>query len=81
MQVFDVPDIALIKLSTRKGLFFDPKDNSPIIVTNSRGRKRKPNSKSLQQVLNKCSDELFLDFIRRCLDWNPLSRITPLEAL
>ena len=27
MQVFDVPDIALIKLSSRRSLFFDPKDN------------------------------------------------------
>jgi len=32
-------------------------------------------------MLNKCPDELFLDFIKRCLDWNPLSRMTPLEAL
>ena len=48
MQVFDVPDLALIKLSSRRSLFFDPKDNQPIIVANSRGRKRKPNSKTLQ---------------------------------
>ena len=81
MQVLDVPDPALIKLSTRRSLFFDSKDNTPIIVANSRGRKRKPNTKSLQQILNKCSDSLFLDFISRCLDWSPLSRITPLEAL
>ena len=47
MQVFDVPDLALIKLSSRRSLFFDPKDNSPIIVANSRGRKRKPSSKTL----------------------------------
>lgn len=63
MQVFDVPDPALIKLSSRRSLFFDPKDNQPIIVANSRGRKRKPNSKTLQQILNKCTDSLFLDFI------------------
>ena len=48
MQVFDVPDLTLIKLSSRRSLFFDPKDNQPIIVANSRGRKRKPNSKTLQ---------------------------------
>jgi len=81
MQVFDVPDPALIKLSSRRSLFFDPKDNQPIIVANSRGRKRKPNSKTLQQILNKCTDFLFLDFIQRCLDWSPLSRMSPLEAL
>ena len=43
----DVPDDSIIGISTRKNLFFDPKDNSPIIVANSRGRKRKPNTKTL----------------------------------
>jgi len=47
MQIFDVPDEALIKLSSRRSLFFDLKDNTPIIVANSRGRKRKPGSKTL----------------------------------
>lgn len=81
MQIKNVPDKSLIELSTRKNLFFDPKDDSPILVANSRGRKRKPNTKTLAQILNNCTDKLFLDFLERCLDWSPISRITPLEAL
>jgi len=81
MQIKNVPDSSLIELSTRKNLFFDPKDNSPIIVANSRGRKRQPNSRQLSEILNNCNDKLFLDFLDKCLDWNPITRITPLKAL
>lgn len=47
MQMKGVPSGDLIRLSTRKNLFFDPETNEPIIVANSRGRKRKPNTKTL----------------------------------
>ena len=39
-----------------------------------------PNSKSLVNVLG-CQHQNFLDFIERCLDWDPQTRITPFEAL
>lgn len=48
MQIKDVPDEKILALATRKNLFFDPKDNSPILVANSRGRKRRPATKTLQ---------------------------------
>lgn len=50
-------------LASRKNLFFDPKDDSPIIVANSQGRKRKPNSRTLVEALYGCDDKLFLDLI------------------
>jgi dual specificity tyrosine-phosphorylation-regulated kinase 2/3/4 len=50
-------------------------------VTNSRGRKRKPNTKTIHGILHKCSDTLFIDFICRCFDWDPANRLTPLQAL
>jgi hypothetical protein len=52
-----------MELATRKSLFFDPKDNSPIIVPNSQGRKRKPNSRTLVEALYDCDDKLFIDLI------------------
>jgi len=76
----DVPPAELLELSSRKNLFFNS-DNSLIIVTNSKGRKRKPNSKTLAQILNNCTDEPFLDFLTKCFDWDPVKRMTPLEAL
>lgn len=43
----------------------DSKGN-PRNVTNSKGKKRRPNSKDLASIL-KTNDPLFLDFIKRCL--------------
>lgn len=37
---------------------------------NSKGRRRRPGSKSLAQVL-KCDDEAFVDFIAKCLIFDP----------
>lgn len=53
---------------------------NPRIIPNSKGKKRRPGTKSLQQVL-KCNDQLFVDFVTRCLDWDPEKRMTPDEGL
>jgi len=46
----------------------------------SKGRRRRPSSKTLAQAL-KCDDEAFLDFIARCLRWDPERRLRPDEAM
>nr|CAD7446319.1 unnamed protein product [Timema bartmani] len=47
-----------------------------------RGKPRgPPASKELRRALKGCEDPLFLDFIRRCLDWDPDTRLTPAAAL
>ncbi|KAG8735982.1 hypothetical protein FRC10_009944 [Ceratobasidium sp. 414] len=51
MEVLGVPDKELINRSSRKQLFF---------VVNSKGRRRRPGTKTLAQVL-RCDDELFVD--------------------
>lgn len=45
----------------------DSKGN-PRNITNSKGKKRRPNSKELSAAL-KTNDALFLDFIKRCLTY------------
>ena len=40
-----------------------------------------PASKELETALKGCSDPLFLDFIKRCLEWDPELRMTPAQAL
>lgn len=40
-----------------------------------------PSSKNLKDSLKGCDDPLFLDFIRRCLHWDPEQRLTPSKAL
>lgn len=47
-----------------------------------RGKPRgPPGSKDLKRALKGCDDPLFLDFIKRCLEWDPETRITPVQAL
>ncbi|XP_021343446.1 dual specificity tyrosine-phosphorylation-regulated kinase 4-like isoform X3 [Mizuhopecten yessoensis] len=79
MEVLGLPPSQVLDQATRKRLFFDSKCN-PRCITNSKGKKRRVGSKDLQQAV-KTSDANFLDFIRRCLEWDPSIRLTPEEAL
>lgn len=79
MEVFGPPEKHLIEKSTRKKLFFDSM-GKPRLMVSSKGRRRRPSSKTLQQVL-KCDDEAFLDFIARCLRWDPDRRMKPEDAI
>lgn len=78
MEIFGPPEKHLIEKSSRKKLFFDSM-GKPRLTVSSKGRRRRPSSKELKQVL-KCDDETFLDFIARCLRWDPNRRMTPQEA-
>jgi len=53
---------------------------APRPVVNSKGRRRRPASKSLAAVL-KCDDDLFVDFIAKCLAWDPERRLKPDQAM
>ncbi|KAI4118399.1 MAG: hypothetical protein LQ338_007412 [Usnochroma carphineum] len=79
MEVFGPPEKHLIEKSTRKKLFFDSL-GKPRLTVSSKGKRRRPSSKTLQQAL-KCEDEPFLDFIARCLRWDPDRRLKPDEAI
>jgi dual specificity tyrosine-phosphorylation-regulated kinase 2/3/4 len=79
MEVFGPPEKHLIEKSSRKKLFFDSL-GKPRLTVSSKGRRRRPSSKSLQQVL-KCDDEPFLDFLTRCMRWDPDRRMKPEEAI
>ncbi|KAF4996535.1 hypothetical protein FGRMN_4464 [Fusarium graminum] len=79
MEVFGPPEKHLIEKSTRKKLFFDSM-GKPRLTVSSKGRRRRPSSKTLQQVL-KCDDEVFLDFLSRCLRWDPERRLRPEDAI
>ena len=79
MEVFGPPEKHLIEKSTRKKLFFDSV-GKPRITVSSKGKRRRPSSKSLQQAL-KCEDEAFLDFITRSLRWDPDRRLKPDDAI
>ena len=55
------------------------------VLNGGRSRRGKPRgppgSRELQTALKGCDDPMFLDFIRRCLEWDPVTRMTPNAAL
>ncbi|KAI9208582.1 kinase-like domain-containing protein, partial [Polychytrium aggregatum] len=79
MEVKGLPDASFVDCGSRKKKFFD---NGPKLKPNSKGVIRRPGnpSKSLAKVL-KCHDTAFIDFIERCLIWDPDKRMTPQEGL
>lgn len=79
MEVFGPPEKHLVEASTRKKLFFDS-NGKPRLTVNAKGKRRRPSTKTLQQAL-KCDDEAFLDFITKCLRWDPERRLKPDEAM
>ncbi|MBW0486163.1 hypothetical protein O181_025878 [Austropuccinia psidii MF-1] len=79
MEVLGMPDKYLVDRSSRRKLFFDS-TGTPRPVVNSKGRRRRVGSKTLQSVL-KTDDELFIDFISKCLAWDPERRLKPDPAM
>lgn len=55
------------------------------VLTGSRSRRGKmrgpPGSKDWSVALKGCEDPTFTDFIKKCLDWDPTTRLTPSQAL
>ncbi|XP_014486734.1 PREDICTED: probable serine/threonine-protein kinase dyrk2 [Dinoponera quadriceps] len=79
MEVLGLPPEHIISHASRRRLFFDQK-GSPRCVTNSKGKKRWAGSRNLSIAL-RCSDVLFVNFVSRCLEWDPKKRMTPDEAM
>lgn len=54
-------------------------------LTGGRSRRGKyrgpPGSKDIITALKGCDDPLFLDFMKRCLEWDPAVRMSPPQAL
>ena len=81
MAVKGVPPDYIVDLSSNRNQFFEMDSITPIIFMSSQGYHCTPNMTTLQGALKDCQDLKFIDFIDRCLDWDPANRMTPLEAL
>lgn len=75
MEVKGVPPRSLIVIASRRKVFFDD-DYSPLVTPNSKGKIRKPSTKSLEKMMNS-DDPAFVDFIDKCLEWKPEKRLAP----
>lgn len=55
------------------------------VLTGGRSRHGKsrgpPSTKSWVAALKGCDDPLFIDFLKKCLEWEPSHRMTPAQAL
>ncbi|KAJ3119955.1 Dual specificity tyrosine-phosphorylation-regulated kinase [Physocladia obscura] len=78
MEIKGAPPEYIIDRGSRRKLFFD--GYQPRIFINNKGKKRRPATKSLSQIL-RTTDVLFLDFIERCLHWDHKLRMKPEEAI
>ena len=57
-----------------------PAPGNPRIVANTRGKKRRPGTKTLALAL-RCSDTAFCSFLSGCLAWDKRDRLSPEAAL
>lgn len=56
-----------------------------IVLAGARSKRGKmrgpPGSRNWNTALKSMGDDLFIDFLKRCLDWDPETRMTPSQAL
>lgn len=96
MEVYGMPPQKLLDVSKRARNFISSKGYPRYCTATSQsdgnvnlqgGRSRRgkyrgpPASKDLVAALKGCDDPLFLDFMKRCLEWDPATRMTPGAAL
>ena len=79
MEVKGIPPRSLLVMASRRKVFFDD-DYNPLFRENSKGKPRKPGTKTMEQLLNCGEDPAFVDFIDKCLEWKPEKRLTPEAA-
>uniref|UniRef100_A0A3P9HPM3 dual-specificity kinase n=2 Tax=Oryzias latipes TaxID=8090 RepID=A0A3P9HPM3_ORYLA len=96
MELLGMPPLKVLEQAKRAKNFINSKGHprycgyntlptGATVLTGSRSRRGKmrgpPASKDWNVALKGCEDPTFIDFIKKCLDWDPLSRLTPSQAL
>ncbi|KAL1007844.1 hypothetical protein UPYG_G00092350 [Umbra pygmaea] len=96
MELLGMPSAKLLEQAKRAKNFISSKGHprycgantlpsGATVLTASRSRRGKlrgpPGSKEWSAALKGCDDPTFTDFIKKCLDWDPSSRLTPGQAL
>ncbi|OMJ91814.1 hypothetical protein SteCoe_5602 [Stentor coeruleus] len=78
MELLGLPPENILKMSTRSKLFFE--SGAPKIIPNKKGVKKIPGTKKITDVMQGAPESL-VDFVIRCLDWDPQTRMKPSEGL
>jgi serine/threonine protein kinase len=80
MELLGAPPAELLDNGcSRAKTYFQPGTNIPLTSIDRKGRTRLPGSRALSRGVGS-TDPLFLDFVARCLEWDPAARMTPREA-
>lgn len=78
MEVLGAPPTSVVQTCSRRSSFFG-KNCEPLFLNDKKGRTRLPGSRALSKAVGS-TDPVFLDFIAKCLAWDPNARMTPREA-
>ncbi|KAJ8391145.1 hypothetical protein AAFF_G00095740 [Aldrovandia affinis] len=96
MEILGAPPPKLLEQSKRAKNFINSKgqpryctastlSSGAVVLNGGRSRRGKmrgpPASKEWVTALKGCDDPAFIDFLKRCLDWDPATRMTPVQAL
>lgn len=96
IELLGMPSQKLLDASKRTKLFFtsqgyprycqtETQADGTVAIKGGRSKRGKlrgpPMTKTWQQALKGSDDVYFIDFLRRCLQWDPDARMTPREAL
>jgi dual specificity tyrosine-phosphorylation-regulated kinase 2/3/4 len=79
IEVLGLPPKGMLTSASRGSQFFNSA-GEPIVVPDAKGKTHLPLTRTLPRVLNS-QDVFFLDFVKKCLAWNPADRMTPEAAL
>lgn len=78
LELLGLPSIEVLARAKRAEEFFS--GGRPLKTTDRKGRTHPVGSRALRDACRTTNPE-FLDFVSRCLTWDPADRMTPLEAL
>lgn len=81
-EVLGIPPSYFLDRASRPNEFFirTSAGYKPLRYTYRKGRRRSPGGRPLASACGS-SDPQFIDFVSRCLTWDPADRMTPQEAL
>ena len=80
MECVGLPPVWMLEAGQRSSVFWD-QNGRPYLPPNSRGKQRMPNGRSIEYYIRGCNDPKFIDFLSKCLVWDPRKRMTPVEGL
>ncbi|XP_041946864.1 dual specificity tyrosine-phosphorylation-regulated kinase 3 isoform X1 [Alosa sapidissima] len=96
MEILGMPPPKLLEQSKRAKNFINSKGHprycsastlasGAVVLNGTRSRRGKmrgpPGSKEWAAALKGCDDPTFIDFLKKCLDWDPATRMTPMQAM